>query len=176
MLKAKIEREVGSLPVELQEVPEGESSSSHSSRPSTVDGEGSGRMSRSGGLEQSASTPYLPISADTEMNSEGGHGEEEEDELMTRFDDSGRRGSSLSESSAGGAGNLSSGWLSAARSGAEPSRLHSGGNSGVASTSSTSVANPEAEWNRASSNSPADIEALQKEKRQLHIVLKAYER
>jgi hypothetical protein len=189
VLKAKIEREVGSLPAELQEAPDGDTPSSHShgtrpssesssDRPSRGSSGGGGGGGGGGGMEQSASTPQLTSVEEAEHNSGQGGGEEEEDELMARFESQQQDGGRRDRGNAGdtaGSGSLATGWLSASRTGTEPNRPHSSG--GGNSVSSADASNVETEkWSRASSNSPADLEVLQKEKRQLHIVLKAYER
>lgn len=181
-LKAKIEKEMGSLPLELQEAPEGEAHSHHQghhhphrphSEPSSDSG---GRPSRGGQerMEESSSTPSLPT-----MNDGDNRGGEDDEELLTRYEsqqqqqgaESGRGGLTVDSSSGNG---HSTGWVSASPTVADGHRSHGAGghNAGNSSSSSGEAAG----WSRASSSNPADMEALQKEKRQLHIVLKAYER
>lgn len=177
LLKARIEREHGSLPAELQEAGESDnhSSSSHGGRFSSASSLDEVRSSRASGtgMEHSSSTPALTTGSASQNNSGR---EEEEEDPMTRFEyqqgnaEGGRRGHGSSTDSSGG---NSSGWLSASRGGTEPDRSHAP----VDSTSQERSSAMEGEgWSRASSNTPVDAEALQKEKRQLHIVLKAYER
>ena len=178
-LKAKIEKEMGSLPLELQEAPEGEAHGHHqghhhSHRPhSEPSSDSGGRASRGGSerMEQSSSTPSLPT-----MNDSDHRGGEDEEELMTRYEsqqhsaDGGRGGLSVDSSSGNG---HSAGWVSAWPTGADANRSHLGNGAGNAPSSASGESSG---WSRASSSNPADMEALQKEKRQLHIVLKAYER
>lgn len=159
-LRAKIEREMGALPAELQEVPEVDQ---HHNRPNSEPSSDSGGYPYKAGerMEQSSSTPSLPTMS--------GGGEEDE-ELMTRYElqQVGDGKSPHSGESIASNGHASA-WLSASPTGAEG--IRSNGLSTAASSSGDV-----ADWSRATSNNPADIEALQKEKRQLHIVLKAYER
>ena len=168
ILRATIERVMGSLPVELQEVPDGEQPLARpSSEPSSDSG---GRPSRGDRLEQSSSTPSLPGVNDADHNNGGG---EEDEELMTRYEShnhQGGDGRSGGQSDSVPVNGSSAGWLSASPTGTEGARF------GSSALSSSNASAESGGWSRASTNNPADIEALQKEKRQLHIVLKAYER
>lgn len=167
-LRITIEKVMGSLPAELQEVPEGDQPHTRpSSEPSSDSG---GRPSRGDRLEQFSSTPSLPAASDVDQQGTG----EEDNELMTRYEShnhQGGDGQAGGHSESGQTNGHAAGWLSASPTGADGARSGSSGGG----NSSTSGAESGA-WSRTSSNNPADIEALQKEKRQLRIVLKAYER
>jgi hypothetical protein len=177
ILKAKIERELGSLPAELQEIPDGEQSHSRPSSEPSSDSGGRPSEGSSERMEQSSSTPSLSLLPTTMQMTDTGPsgGGEEDDELMSRFESQqGGDGRSPRLGDNSSANSHSAGWLSASPTGTEGNRFHGSGDAG--SSTSTSSGVDSKGWSRATSNNPADNEALQKEKKQLHIVLKAYER
>ena len=125
-------------------------------------------------MEQSTSTPYLQST--TSATNE--HTIDDDEDLMTRYETNSTNAHSSGDSRRSTAVNgsndettnsgisSSSGWLSAAPI---SDSLRSGHSSGA------NVSNADYAWSRNSSTA-AELETLQKEKRQLHVVLKAYER